>query len=768
MKQYYLLILIIMAGCLLPLSCSKDMMPRSAAECQKEMVQLLKAANQKGFTPKNNFNPSAKLPYMDSLLSNPHSSEGEIRFCNYLKANILLEIGEEKKAIKLLEPLVKARYKNDTHFLKTLAMAYLRQGERSNCVTHHASESCIMPIAGLGVHQEPDGSRKAIEAYTKLVSVDPTDLESRWLLNLAYMTLGEYPERVPARYLIPNMGGDTTYKVKPFEDIAGDLKLEVGNMAGGSITDDFDNDGYLDIITSGWGTTDPLHYFHNSGDGKFEDWSQKMGLRGITGGLNILQTDYNNDGYKDIFVLRGAWRGVFGREPNSLLKNNGDGTFSDVTTASGILSFNPTQAATWNDFNNDGWLDVYIGNESLKGDFTQTYPNELFINNQDGTFREVAHVALCDYIGFVKGVTSGDYDNDGWQDLFISTMDGERRLLRNKGLQGEEIAFADVSASAGLLGQHNRTFPTWFFDYDNDGWLDIFACDYTFDKSLGYYVAAEKLGLEAGARDKMLLYRNNHDGTFTNVSKDLGLTTNVFAMGANFGDIDNDGYLDMYFGTGNPLYQSLVPNKMFLNVGAKKFADVTASARVGHLQKGHGVSFADIDNDGDQDIYIEMGGAFPGDSYQNSFFMNPGQNTNNWISLNLEGTEGNRAAIGSRIKVTFRENGVKRSVHRDVNSGGSFGASPLRREIGIGQATIIDEIEITWSGSRKVQVFRDVKPNQFLAIKEGVLEYKPYTLKTIDWILPNRLCLPNGLPIESLPSASNTGGPTLLKPQTNP
>jgi hypothetical protein len=160
-----------------------------------------------------------------------------------------------------------------------------------------------------------------------------------------------------------------------------------------------------------------------------------------------------------------------------------------------------------------------------------------------------------------------------------------------------------------------------------------------------------------------------------------------------------------------------------------------------------------MDNDGDQDIYIEMGGAYPGDAYQNSFFLNPGQNTNNWICLDLEGTKSNRMAIGSRVKLTIRENGVTRRIYRDVNSGGSFGASPLRREMGIGQATIIDEIEITWAGSQTVQTFRDVKPNQFIHIQEGNHELKPYKLKVIDWILPNRLCLPGLEPLGSAEAA---------------
>lgn len=195
-------------------------------------------------------------------------------------------------------------------------------------------------------------------------------------------------------------------------------------------------------------------------------------------------------------------------------------------------------------------------------------------------------------------------------------------------------------------------------------------------------------------------------------------------MGANFGDIDNDGYPDMYFGTGNPDFKSLVPNKFFRNIGGKRFADITSSSRTGNLQKGHGIAFADLRNNGHQDIFAEMGGAYIGDSYTSSLYMNPGISNNNWISLKLNGTKANNAAIGSHIKLTFTENGVKRSVYKDVNSGGSFGSSPLRQEIGIGQAKMIDEIEIKWAGSSAVQYFKNVAPNQFLNITEGNAQYK--------------------------------------------
>jgi hypothetical protein len=213
-------------------------------------------------------------------------------------------------------------------------------------------------------------------------------------------------------------------------------------------------------------------------------------------------------------------------------------------------------------------------------------------------------------------------------------------------------------------------------------------------------------------------------------------------MGSNFGDIDNDGWLDMYLGTGNPNYQSLVPNKMFRNKEGKHFSDVTASARVGHLQKGHGVSFADMDNDGDQDIHIEMGGAYPGDAYQNSFFMNPGQGSNHWITIQLQGTTSNRDAIGSSLEIHITEEGKKRTIYRDVNSGGSFGSSPLRREIGLGRATKIDQLVIRWHGSNFIQTFNNIQADQFISIREGETSWEKMTQKKIIWILPDQLCEP--------------------------
>jgi tetratricopeptide (TPR) repeat protein len=683
----------------------------------------------------NPFCSEARLAYLDSLLQSHATGYREVD-AQLLKATTLLKLGREKEAVDLLKD-VTAKLKpgnnqsDETRAKSLLALAYLRLGERNNCINNHSSESCIFPIREKGIYIDPFASQKAIGIFEELIKQDSNDLDSRWLLNIAYMTIGEYPGSVPAQWLIPGLDtASSSYKVKPFGDMASDLHLDGSrSMAGGSIVDDFDNDGYLDIVTSSWGLEESMHYFKNNGDGSFTDLSKSSGLSAIKGGLNLIQADFNNDGYTDILVLRGAWYKEYGKQPNTLLRNNGDGTFTDVTIESGILSFHPTQTATWADFNNDGWLDLFIGNETTSQNFP--HPSELYINNQDGTFTNVASQAGCELTGFMKGVVSADYNKDGWPDIFISTQDGIKILLKNKGIKGKIPQFENATHEAGLDKDETYTFPTWFWDYDNDGWPDIFACGYDNQLSLAAIYAAEALNRPLPNVSKMYLYHNNHDGTFSNISKEVGLDKPVYAMGANFGDIDNDGWSDMYLGTGNPDFRSLIPNKMFKNIEGKQFVDITGSARVGNLQKGHGVAFADIDNDGDQDIFIRVGGASPGDGYYNSLYVNPGQNENKWISILLEGTKSNRSAIGAHIAVSFTENEKKRTVYMDVNSGGSFGANPLRKEIGIGRADKIDQLTIKWPGSGTVQEFNNVAPDQFIKIKEGNNHFEKMNLKLL-------------------------------------
>jgi ASPIC and UnbV/FG-GAP-like repeat len=179
----------------------------------------------------------------------------------------------------------------------------------------------------------------------------------------------------------------------------------------------------------------------------------------------------------------------------------------------------------------------------------------------------------------------------------------------------------------------------------------------------------------------------------------------------------------MYLGTGNPSYASLLPNVMLRNHDGKFFVDVTASSGTGELHKGHAVAFADIDNDGDEDLLEEVGGAVPGDAHAFRLFENPG-NGNDWISLHLVGVKTNRAAIGARIKVTVENEGQgQRSIYKTVNSGGSFGASPLQQHIGLGKSARVVDLEIWWPTSNTRQHFTRIQKNQWFEIKEFAKDY---------------------------------------------
>lgn len=611
-----------------------------------------------------------------------------------------------------------------------LAFAYFRLGEVQNCTWNHNSDSCLFPIHGDGIHQHQLGASEAAKLYSELLD-DPElnpayALAYRWLLNISYMTLGQYPDKVPERWLIPPETFKSNYDIGTFREVAITRGVNEFGNAGGVILEDFDNDGYLDLMISHMGIMDQLEYFHNNGDGTFTRMTERAGLKGIVGGLNIIQADYNNDGCIDVLVLRGAWLHDAGRFPPSLLRNNCDNTFSDVTAEAGLLEYLPTQTATWADVNNDGLLDLFVGYEIDRKDVNwppDTKNFALYLNNGDGTFREVGAKSGIKLDAWVKGAVFGDYDNDGWQDLYVSTRDGGgNHLFHNLGADANGIPhFADVTAQAGVA-EPLRSFACWFFDYNNDGWPDIFVSGYATNLP---NIVREYLGDKANAMgERPRLYRNNKDGTFTDVSHEVGLDSLLLTMGANFGDLDNDGWLDFYLGTGDPGLDTLVPNRMFRNYEGKYFQDVTTSGGFGHLQKGHAVAFGDISNDGNQDIVEEMGGAFVADKFWTAIYKNPGHG-NHWIKLRLTGVKANRFAVGARIRIAIVENGQPREVFYTVNSGGSFGAKSLRPHIGLGKATSVDLLEITWPGSRLVQQFNGpIVADKIYAITEGQSELK--------------------------------------------
>jgi len=587
---------------------------------------------------------------------------------------------------------------------EALGIAYLHKSEMDNDAYRHPGDRCLFPPRTPVAYQNQEASQKAIEFFTKYLARKPDTLDIKWELNLAYLTLGKYPDGVPKQYLISPSVFESPEEIPRFKDVAPEAGINLYSMSGGLIVDDFENNGQLDIVTSDFGECAPMHYFHNNGDGTFSDHTEKAGLSDQLGGLNLIQADYNNDGCTDILVLRGAWEFP---ERKSLLRNNCDGTFTDVTAAAGLAEpATQTQSAVWADIDNDGYLDLFVANEQG--------PSQLFRNRGDGTFEDISHKAGIDRVAYSKAVVAADYDNDGYVDFYVSNLNGDNFLYHNN----HDGTFTEVAAKAGVE-KPLQSFPAWFFDYDNDGWPDLLVSSYyvSVDEDIRSY-----LGLPTNA-ETMKLYKNLGNGTFRDVTNEVGLNRVFMPMGSNFGDIDNDGYLDIYLGTGNPSYGSLLPNVLLHNKEGKFFTDVTAASGTGELHKGHGVAFADLERNGNEDLLEEVGGAVPGDAHAFRLFQNPG-NGNDWINLKLVGVKSNRSAIGARIKVTVENEGKgTRSIYLTVGSGGSFGASPLEQHIGLGKSARIKEIEISWPATKTKQTFQNVPKDQFLEIKEFATNY---------------------------------------------
>ena len=594
----------------------------------------------------------------------------------------------------------------------TIGIAFMRHGEIENCVRNHTHESCFLPIKGGGIHQLPYGSSNAIVQYERSLKEFPNDLETRYLLNLAYMTLGQFPDKVPAQYRIPPSWFESKVKMQRFKDVAPQLGINHNSLAGGTIVDDFNNDGWLDIVITSWSPKEELIFYQNNGDGTFSDRTEAYGLKGHVGILNLNHADFNNDGWLDLHLMRGAWYLEQGDIPNTLMMNTGKGSFVDVTVRAGMLRYSPTQASAWSDFNLDGWLDLVVAYESLPD---RPRGIDLFINQKDGTFKNEAAGYGLTLNQFFKGCVATDLNNDRYPDIYLSALNNGNSLFINQGAKGKN-SFTLLENKS--VAEPLRSFPCWSFDFNNDGNEDIFVSAYNNEGTPAEHWMRSQMG-KTDPEYLPKLYQNKGNMVFEEVGQAMGLNEVAFTMGCNFGDINTDGYLDFYLSTGNPLYQSLVPNKMYLNMDGKRFEDVSYSGGFANVQKGHGVGFGDLDHDGDEDIYTVIGGAFDGDGFYNTLFENPNENKNNWLVLKLVGTTANKCAIGARVCVTVIENGKERKIYRTVTSGASFGANSLNLEVGLRKANDIDNVSVQWPCQDcPDQVFRDISINNAYLITQ--------------------------------------------------
>jgi hypothetical protein len=302
---------------------------------------------------------------------------------------------------RALETIRTVDYPRSTRnqLMAVLGIIALRRGEIENCLECAGPSSCIFPIDKRAVHRNQSGSREAIRWFTSFLDESPRDLRVIWLLNIAYMTVGEHPEKVARKYLLPTWLFSSHGDIGRFENqtLPAGLGTRGPNLAGGSIFDDFNGDGLADLFTTSLDADLGASLYINRGNGTLEDRSASAGLGDQVYALNVTRADIDNDGDLDVLLLRGAWEIPLRL---SLLRNRGDGKFDDVTFAAGLAEPIATESAAWGDYDNDGLVDVFVCGEYLPpGRAPSPKPSDprnrcrLYRNRGDGTFENVADSA---------------------------------------------------------------------------------------------------------------------------------------------------------------------------------------------------------------------------------------------------------------------------------------------------------------------------------------------------------------------------------------
>jgi hypothetical protein len=537
----------------------------------------------------------------------------------------------------------------------------------------------------------------------------------------------------------------------------------------GISTVDYDNDGFYDVFIPD-GVESKL--FRNLGDGRFEDVTERAGLAGLDGVSVALFADYDNDGHKDLFVSR-----TF--KHNQLFHNNGDGTFTDVTKRSGVGEDCCTTVASWADYDNDGFLDLYVGRylDPRKSIPTTFYArngegNQLYHNNGDGTFTNVTQKSGVGDPGLCLGTVFGDYDDDGYPDLYVVNDFGRKTLYHNN----RDGTFSDVTVKAGALA-YGAGMSASFADYDNDGKLDLYCTNIRSEHA--WYAASPTVNRymidswrQGVWKSDMPLYweifrqsgfgfvgvfqqmasgntllRNKGDGTFEDVTQKAGANPVGWFWGASFGDFDNDGWQDIYAADGwvygdpdteieleflnnvvthqdvyktgrffDPQYfgrrswHGWERNRHLRNNGDGTFSEIGLAAGTDLLTNSRGVAVADFWNRGVLDIVVAAS------ADRHALLRNEIGDQRNWLEVELVGVKSNRDAVGARVTTLVKG---KRQM-REVVLGDGYGSqNSLRQHFGLGDEKAVDELTVRWPRSGVVQTFRDVIANRIIEITEG-------------------------------------------------
>ncbi len=532
---------------------------------------------------------------------------------------------------------------------------------------------------------------------------------------------------------------------------------------------DYDNDGFYDIFIPD-GVESKL--FRNKGDGTFEDVTAKAGLAGLDGVSVGLFADYDNDGYKDFFVSR-----TF--NPKHFFHNNGNGTFTEVTKKAGIGEDCCTTVASWGDYDNDGFLDLYVGRyldprESIPTTFyaRNGLPNQLYHNNGDGTFTNVTEKAGVGELGLCLGTVFGDYDNDGYPDIYVVNDFGRKTLYHNNG----NGTFTDVTVKSGTLA-YGAGMSASMADYDNDGKLDIYSTNirseaawyaetptvnrymlncwrqgvWKTDMPLYWEVFKQSGFGFVGVFQQMaagnILLHNNGDGTFADTTEKAHANPLGWFWGASFADFDNDGWQDIYAADGwvfndrdseieleflnnvvskqdvyktglffDPKYfgkrswHGWERNRYMRSNGDGTFAEMGRASGTDLMINSRGVAVADFWNRGALDIAVSSS------SNRHALLKNDVGGKRNWLGVELVGTKSNRDAVGARVSIVVKG----KPQMREVVLGDGYGSqNSLRQHFGLNDATVVDEMVVRWPRSGTTQKFQNVAANRIVQVTEG-------------------------------------------------
>ena len=479
-------------------------------------------------------------------------------------------------------------------------------------------------------------------------------------------------------------------------------------VCGGAAFFDYDGDGWEDLYVTGGLRPDKL--YRNKGDGTFRDATAEAGLAilGEVTTVGVTAGDVDNDGDQDLFVTTAEEHG------NYLFRNNGDGTFTDVSEEAGITGDDWSAAVALGDIDRDGWLDIYVANYALYDGLpydehlTGGIPNQLYRNNGDGTFSEVAEsLGLDNSDGLTLGLVFGDLNRDQLVDLYVANDFGQI-FLPNGLYLNERGVFKEVAEASGTDADING-MGVAIGDYDEDGDFDLFVSNI----------------------DRNRLYENVSDNPlrFEDVAIARAVADSLAtSWGAAFLDYDNDTYLDLMVANGRvlPSYNLADPkralrliqpheNRLYRGSAGGVLTDMSRAAGVGDSTRGRGLAYADYDHDGDLDVFVAIVTKRENTSAHSLLYRNEVGDRKNWLKVELEGSESNRDAVGSTVELVA---GERRWLRQLVGGSSYVSRSTNVVHFGLGERAAADSLIVYWPSGRR-EAFGSVAANQTVRIVEG-------------------------------------------------